>query len=600
MISFIYKQQQYHHACIELEYIYTKERLNMIYQRTIAPFVNDLTVDVVDEDGVHRALSFYVPVLNKRSGITKGDLMTIVALILSDYRNVQAWQSLLPDEDKELWLTIKEKVFLSLEEADAITGLDHQVDFNRHYYTYHGNYPWFEMFQSPVGGWRKGLFFCLPAYVVSRINCAVPVDYLPAESAIHPDQAAVVSTEDETMAILPVLWNYFEQGVMEPGATRLVTQSMVRRIEKLNFTPLPVPVQCGTKTALRAQMLAFYAAVSHKYLRSQLKTNILSSNRVKAMVKNLKDRCAEFLPLATLHLKGVNSEDRTHNGLPLMIEYLQRLFLQHHDGWLSMKWIEDSAFLVFAKNSHKLAGLNPRYTFTPELTNMVTGELITPDKLIQQVGLPMLRSVVCLFASLGMLDFTVMPVGEPREVVSPYDAITAVRLTALGRYVLGIDDTYTELQVEQKGDFEVSDRHLIVRVLNPQSPYLFLLEEMASPLGNDRWKVSHESFLKQCRDRSDINRQIDVFKQNICTDPPLVWLKFFESVLQRVQPLSWMKMRDYHLYRVDPSNTELLHLLDSDEHLRSLIIRAEGHLLLVHNDDYPKLVNQLKSHGYLV
>ena len=95
MLSLVYKQKQYEKVYMELDYVYTKERLLAICQRTIVPFVNDHTVDVVNQEGVHRPLSHYAQILKKSTGVTKHDLRALVAMVLSDYQNVEIWQSLL-------------------------------------------------------------------------------------------------------------------------------------------------------------------------------------------------------------------------------------------------------------------------------------------------------------------------------------------------------------------------------------------------------------------------------------------------------------------------------------------------------------------------
>jgi hypothetical protein len=57
---------------------------------------------------------------------------------------------------------------------------------------------------------------------------------------------------------------------------------------------------------------------------------------------------------------------------------------------------------------------------------------------------------------------------------------------------------------------------------------------------------------------------------------------------------------NYRHYRVSPQNAELIRLITSDEQLRKLVVRAEGYLILVAEDDIRKFENQLKKHGYLL
>lgn len=54
------------------------------------------------------------------------------------------------------------------------------------------------------------------------------------------------------------------------------------------------------------------------------------------------------------------------------------------------------------------------------------------------------------------------------------------------------------------------------------------------------------------------------------------------------------------IYRLDPSNRELLQLLSTDPVIRQYTLRAEGHLLLIEEEQLNKVVTRLKYFGYLL
>ena len=79
-----------------------------------------------------------------------------------------------------------------------------------------------------------------------------------------------------------------------------------------------------------------------------------------------------------------------------------------------------------------------------------------------------------------------------------------------------------------------------------------------------------------------------------------MWTDFFKSLETRCHPFDTIKNLDYHIYQLQPENVELIRLLSTDEKLKECVIRAEGYLILVKNENYAKFTKRMKALGYML
>lgn len=177
--------------------------------------------------------------------------------------------------------------------------------------------------------------------------------------------------------------------------------------------------------------------------------------------------------------------------------------------------------------------------------------------------------------------------------------VSAVRLTALGRYAFGLSESYEAPAVMNTNLFEIDDQRLVIRSLRPGNPYESLLTDTSTSIGNGRFLMTPESFLKNCKTKRDVVYKVEFFHQYICTEPPGVWTDFFKTIEQRCDPLKTTK-ESYSVYTVDAEDTYLIILLTTDSILKGIGIRAEGYRILVPSSKRNVFVSRLKSFGYLL
>ncbi len=234
---------------------------------------------------------------------------------------------------------------------------------------------------------------------------------------------------------------------------------------------------------------------------------------------------------------------------------------------------------------------------------------------------PLVKGATFLFAAMGLVeivydDATSSTPLNDTQYLSPYDNLKAVRITKLGQYLLGRTNTYSAPKSSSSGDKNVGklvlDEYRLLATLTGANPML----EAALPtfmrlMGNSTGKagtiaatdsgsrlyvMDSASFLKDCSSKDDVLEKIDLFKKRVGTTFPAIWDTFFEEMLAKVEPLE--EQFEYRVFSIKP-NRDLMRLLSTDELLKDLVLRAEGHRILIKEDDIPKVKKRLEKFGYL-
>jgi hypothetical protein len=252
---------------------------------------------------------------------------------------------------------------------------------------------------------------------------------------------------------------------------------------------------------------------------------------------------------------------------------------------------------------------------------------ITKEYYEEAVTMTALRGMMFLFAALGMVEIVYDEPMNPAfqlgslSYFSPYDALRGVKITELGRFLVGATKTYS---LSQPADFKTysvqfDDQHLIAsihpldqtrmmqapRFMNPiMLNAAAKLDHAAKPAEKQvlrkYFKMEYGVFLSACTSKEDVQRKISQFCLQMGVETgqmPRLWQEFFANVLAKVNPLH--KMSRYEVFTFLPS-PELMRLLTSDSVLRTIVLKAEGHHILVESKNVERLVKRLREFGYLM
>lgn len=220
------------------------------------------------------------------------------------------------------------------------------------------------------------------------------------------------------------------------------------------------------------------------------------------------------------------------------------------------------------------------------------------SNIIEQLSEPFVKAMLFVLATFGIVEIAYR---EPQKgEKSYYDGLQYVRLTELGKYVLGISKDYTPNVTNDNGPaFELDDQRLLINVADSKSPFIPMLKEFAVLVTPSLYRVDYDIFLTGCNKREDVKRKIDLFEQYICQKLPIIWKQFFDDILSRCAPFS-SPLDEYILLCLPADNTALARLILTEPSLRRYVHKVEGYMLLVKSSKIKKFSDAMKRFGYLI
>lgn len=214
---------------------------------------------------------------------------------------------------------------------------------------------------------------------------------------------------------------------------------------------------------------------------------------------------------------------------------------------------------------------------------------------------PLLKGYCYLLASLGLLEIEerepekrLLRRGAPRPI-SPFEALARIRITPFGAWCLG---TSTEKPTLREVRYEaIADRELpLVTYRGRSLECMVFLQRIGDSIGEDRFRVTEASFIRDCTSPADIEHRIAEFRRLITDQPADHWEALFSRVLERArlfeheEPCVMLQL---------PKDDELRRAFVEDKKLSSLVVRAEGGRIVIRQEDYKKLRKALENYGVL-
>jgi len=183
--------------------------------------------------------------------------------------------------------------------------------------------------------------------------------------------------------------------------------------------------------------------------------------------------------------------------------------------------------------------------------------------------------------------------------LSEFEGIEEFTLTPLGSWLLGKTENYNNQSEKKSTLIRLQEKRLLIQVEHPDPVIELTLKMMTSEAGSGYYLVDEDSFLQDCRSRSDIKIKIERFKEIICENPPQVWLDFFDRLLCNAEPLEFAG-NDFYLFRLPSDNRELISTLMHDPYLRMKIQKVEDYKILIKQKDYKSVRERLAARGFLI
>lgn len=554
---------------------------------------------VVTRNGESVDSSKYFPNVKAVSYLRKSDCVGIISLLHSHPDNIRWLLALMP-----AYVGVALRMAISygrvsqtlLEEAGASKAISLGTDYwwNRNM----KSAPYMELFDVSEGTSHRAenygieWYLSIPSEIVWNYSVALVPD-VTYDGIFFPDGGAgcgTASAEKEFVSSFPTVEGLFRQGELKNVGLKMSSASAMKVLKMISVPEL-VPAAVMTRHKVTSGQY-FLPAVSVALLHLK---SCGAAECVREAFSILRTSySAMLLPAMLPHIKGFRATGMPKARPGWWAELMGQCLEDQPDAWLSL---EELRTYVYACPTGAFLGTPVFDRWKMELQNTLSDEKIFPDTQWKDIDLAVIRGIAAAMFGMGLVEVSWCGCGD--EQSDPLEHIRRIRLTALGRYALGLSESYDSGPVEIKEWFRLDNDHLIVSSVRADNPYEPLLNDIAEPIGSGRYKIDSSSFLKKCSKGMDVKEKIEFFKNYVSSDQPEIWKDFFSSIEKRCGPFVEDRA-GYVLLKVGENSPELVRILSSEPEIRKLIILVEGGRFLVSSQNYKKFVSLMKDFGWLV
>ncbi len=219
-----------------------------------------------------------------------------------------------------------------------------------------------------------------------------------------------------------------------------------------------------------------------------------------------------------------------------------------------------------------------------------------PINWFEEVGFNFAIHWVKYLCALGMVELA-MESDIARTTDDPMEGMRYARLTSLGRYIFGIDKTYTPKAAERSDDIEFDAKNGILTI-DAKSPFQMFLATVAKRISPTRFHISEKTLISSCRTKAELDQRIK--NLSVIIDPethPAI-----QAIIDEALRHTYCAQLDggYSLLRLRPDLPGLRETILADKELREMSIFAGPSLVLVKTYKLDRFNTLCASYGYLM
>ena len=275
----------------------------------------------------------------------------------------------------------------------------------------------------------------------------------------------------------------------------------------------------------------------------------------------------------------------------IALEDVARILTIYDDNeWCDMESFRDSMILCMASLGRDFSF--SRSTEWNGKIKLEDGSVMRPSEIKSRFYDVFLDSFILAFAAMGgveLLMFRKKAIG--------------IRITRLGKWLLNPRSIFplTEDNPAKRSDFEVDDELLFIRIKNPASPFISILNEWADPVMSNRYRISDAKLLKGCKSKEDLNQRITQLKEFVIGTPGPRMEEHLKELGKRYNSITPHPDGDcYRLFDLNSAGRNLLRIIMEDEEIMRGTLRVEGCRLLINEKFLPKFIEKMRNAGYPV
>lgn len=543
----------------------------------------------------------------------KAELLNFASLFFNE-DNFHLFLETLPDNVRAIWIAAADKIFLSEKDANELLGEECVIDTHRWHqvgvcntlgegvftitsserFDYSDNNTYYLTFKSY---WLRELTYRCSHHTLK--DC---------QTAVLPDKLTVFNAEADLFQEIPILNNLRESGMLTLGRTHFFTAKLRKALDKARINNFNLNEK-STKY-YEETLRSYYLIITYLLTCERTYDHVINSasplQLIQLCVKYVFDHTSKFCKLFLPHITCIDRDyDYSHrNTNRLMRSFERSLLTLKSSMWVSIEQVLYQTRCFFDHKTYVsilIQEPTSYYNIGFKLRDKNADEPIKYDEIITRVTYQSIKSVLLAMASWGIIEIAYDPTTTGNGPSYLTDALRYVRLTNLGKYVLGEAKSYQlpATIVNTCKDFELNTDRLLIKVLNPNSKGNFALGKIATPITPQLYRTDFSVFLKECNTQDDIEKNIDLFKKYIANEPPQIWADFFNTMLERTNALKKVKT-SYITRSIDAKDKELQDIIMHDPNIKQYILRAEGYVVLIEQAHLSDVNNILKTYGYTI
>lgn len=415
--------------------------------------------------------------------------------------------------------------------------------------------------------------------------------------------ATIVNLESRLGNALNFLFLSYKSGAIEKLSNRVLSKSAMKNILKasLDFDPFEDTLEKVYSTAMHEYFIKTLAVrfvdiletkeypISNASIPDVLKAVKVMFNNL-AFVSN-----TQIVETILPHCESFNRTDIVKLQDRIYFQSLVEVLKTADKGWIDTKLIKRKTYSLCIQ---KGAGLIMSYGISSSgILSITKQRKITPSTLNEDVMYPYIEGLLASMVAIGALEAEIEP-SHPEDA-GYFSRMRHVRLTGLGRYLLGLTKKYKlEYKDRFSHQFDLVEGSMLIYSRIPDTPYIQWLKEIGTQVGR-YWRVDTRSFLNGCMNLDDLEHRIDQFHNIISDNPGQMWTDFFNKLKKNasngILPYEGPRMQ---IMSVDPNNKEL-HKLLASKPICDKVVRCEGYNILVPVLEYEEFRKFMVAHGYL-
>ncbi len=563
-----------------------------------------------DKEIGEKKVSCIVNKLKKGKSISKSDRVSFLAMLIGDVHNREFYYGSLSQNIKNVLKAVYERFFITVTEVSSLLGYKAVVESG--YYTSRKTLLpelyMFKCFRGKKGEENSCYGYSYDNYVfISPFFYDLFYDFVN-EDLLYSDRCFKSLPEGEKLRVFhaektfidefTILQSMFNQKLFKIGDSKKMLLTTVKKISKQvgikEFFP-----ETNIKELVYSRavlLLNFFSNYMEGVKKS--KTNKAPELTVKDLIEHIDDSIHLQIACFLNHLTGIKYQSFSDYNIYSLNSFLLSYLKNHKDNL----WHNVDSIISFINSISKgeavvfLKG----YTFeNMKIVNKRFDRVLGYGELVNDVGKPFVRAFFAMLSSLGLVDIAYREFDDKDR--SWFDWVKYIRITNLGRYVFGHVDFFdSEGSDGKKTYFELDTKRLIARSLEKKNPFIPFMLDISDPIGGDRYKLSNISFMRNCKTTSELNEKINMFKNFISDDLNDLWNDFFDSMNRKCHAFDKVSSDQYLIYKMDPDNKEIINAMLSDGVISSIVIRAEGYMVLIPKEKKTKVINRFKELGYMI